>query len=324
MAEERDQSFDEQDWNRPMMGSGARDTVLERRSLVLNNGAVPVMEAGSAIVARGKFFTRGMRGFLETIEIYCADPLAAGGTIEVHISPFPESGTSYTANIVVPAGGAAAWRAATFNLFWNYDSMFIWWSEALAGDVEYAYDLGLPWDAWGGSPTGIIWLTRDMRYWVRVLMAGETPGDVPVSGTVNSIVIPNLTAEMAYTNTVVNAGAEQIVLPRVFTMGKLTCLMMTLRQILGAVPPGNMVIHIETDGVDHTFNIGELREVIVDVVNTVSPISMGLIDAVNNIYQVNFSAEFPFRQTLVVSVENTAGAGNNIRVHTIYQYEIIG
>lgn len=314
---------DHPDWWTGVGGSNAVDSVLERRSLISNNGEDATFEDGSAIVARGKFFTRGMRGFLEDIDIYCNAIALAGGTIEVHISPFPESGTAYQANVVVPAGGVAAWRAANFDLFWNYDSMFIWWFES-AGAVRFAYDEELPWDAYAGSPVGIIYVTVDRRYWVRVLMAGETPGDVPVSGTVNVVEIPNLTAAMAYTNTVVNAGNEEIVLPHVFTMGKLTCLMMTLRQILGAVPPANMLIHIYTDGVDHTFNVAQLREVIVDVVNTVSPISMGLVDAVNNIYQVNFSAEFPFRHDLIVTVENTAGAGNNMRVHTIYEYEIIG
>lgn len=315
---------DHPDWWRPVGGSNAEDSVLERRSLISNNGAVPIMEAGSAIAARGKFFTRGMRGFLEDIDIYCGDPLAAGGTIHVHISPFPESGTAYTVDIVVPAGGAAAWRAATFDLFWNYDSMFVWWYEDVVGNVEFAYDLGLPWDAYGGSPVGIIWITRDMRYWVRVLMAGETPGDVPVSGTLNTVVLPNLMANMDAINVAIDGPGTENITPAVFTMGKLTCLTMTLAQTLGAVPPANMEITIRTDGVDHTLTVEEIIDAVEGVVNTPSPITMGIITPATNIYQVSFNVEFPFRRELEVTVENTAAAGNDMEVDAVYVYEIIG
>ena len=66
-------SFDEQDWNRPMMGSGAQGTVLERRSLISNdNGVVnrvtyPILSSDER--CRGKFFTRGCRGMIEEIQI---------------------------------------------------------------------------------------------------------------------------------------------------------------------------------------------------------------------------------------------------------------
>jgi len=315
---------DHPDWWRPMGGQNSLDSILERRSLISNNGLVPIMEVGQSFVAKGKFFTRGMRGFLETIEIYCEDTVGAGGSIEVHISPFPESGTSYTANIVVPAAGAPAWRAATFNLFWNYDSMFVWWSEALVGDVEYAYDVGLPWDAYTGGPTGIVWLVQDRRYWVRVLMAGETPGDVPVSGTLNVVLLPNLTAAMDHVQVEVDGGDTETILPHIWTMGKLTCLMMKFTQTAGAVPPANLVIIITTDGIAHTFTVAELEAVVDSVINTVSPISMGSITPATNEYQVNFSVEFPFRQELHVEVQNTAAAGNTIDVDAIYVYEIIG
>ncbi len=320
MAESRDHP----DWWRPVGGSNATDSVLERRSLISNNGDVPLWEDGSVIVARGKFFTRGMRGFLETIEIYCQDPLAAGGTIYVHISPFPESGTAYTVNIVVPPGGGPAWRAATFNLFWNYDSMFIWWYSALLGTEQFAYDEELPWDAYFGSPTGIIWITADRRYWVRVLMAGETPGDVPVSGTLNTVVLPNLTANMDATSIAVDGPGEEDIIPDVFTMGKLTCLIMTLAQTLGVVPPANMEIHIHADQTVHTLTVAEIIAAVEGVVNTVGPISMGIITPATNTYQVSFNVEFPFRQRLSVRVENTALAGNNIVVDAMYVYEIIG
>jgi len=315
---------DHPDWWRPVGGSNAVDSVLERRSLISNNGILPIMEDGSVIKGRGKFFTRGMRGFLEDIEIYCADPLAAGGGIRVHIAPFPESGSSHMADIVVPAGGAAEWRAATFDLFWNYDSMFVWWVEAAAGDVEYAYDAGQPWDGYAGLPEGIIWTTQNRRYWTRVLMAGETPGDVPVSGTLNVVLLPNLTATMDAVNHAIPGPGWEDVIPGVYTMGKLTSLSMSIAETLGVVPPANMEINITTDEITHTLTVEEIIDAVEGVINTPSPISMGIITPLTNTYQVNFSVEFPFRRMLRVRVNNTAAVGNNMEVDAVYVYEIIG
>jgi len=327
MAESRDHP----DWWRPVGGSNAVDSVLERRSLIANHGAVALWEVGSLIIARGKFFTRGMRGFLEDIEIYCRDPLAAGGTMTVNICPFPESGTLYTANIVVPAGGGAAWRAAAFDLFWNYDSMFIWWYEQLIGDVEYGYDVEQPWDGYWGGPTGIIWVTRDLRYWVRVLMAGQTPGDVPVSGTLNVVPIPNTVSDMDYVTVAINGPDTGDIIgdpawvptAPILGMGQVTCLMMTLTQIAGVVPAANMEIHVVTDGNDLNFTVAELIAAVSGVINTPTPITMGIITPATNIYQVSFNLKFPFRLSLQVYVENTAAAGNNMMVEAIYSYELL-
>lgn len=321
---------DHPDWWKNVGGSNALASVLERRSVISNNGVVPMWQAGHEEITWGKFFPRGMRGWLEQIEIYSQCPLAPGGTIVVNLSPYPESGILHTANIVVPAGGGIAWRPALFRLFWNYDSMFIWWY-CVQPNVLMAYDLEEPNDAYTGDIDTTAWQPLNQRRWVRVEMTGETPGDVPVSGTLNTVPIPNLVSDMDAATVVINGPDTGDIISSpvwgagfpVLGMGQLTCLMMTLTQTLGAVPPGSMEIHIVTDGVDRMFTVAELVAANGGVVNTVSPISMALITPATNVYQVSFTLKFPFRLSLRVYVENTAAAGNNMTADALYAYELL-
>jgi len=321
---------DHPDWWRPVGGSNAIDAVLERRSLISNNGSTPTWRAGHVVISRGKFFSRGMRGWLESVEMYCQDTAAAGGNIIINIAPYPGAGILHTRTIIVPVGGAPAWRATNFRLFWNYDAMFIWWY-CVTVAVQYAYDVELPWDGWRGRLYVYDWLPDPERPWVRANMAGETPGDVPVSGTLNVVPIPNMVSDMdGVTLTINGPGLDDIIESGVapagnpiLGMGQLTCLMMTLNEILGAVPDTAMEIHIVTDGVDRMYTVAEIRAAISDVVNTPTPISMGIITPATNTYQVSFSLKFPFRTSLRVYVENTALAGNNMTVDAIYAYELL-
>lgn len=321
---------DHPDWWRPVGGSNALASVLARRSVVSNNGNVPTWLGGSGIIAWGKFFPRGMRGWIHEIEMYCWDNAGAGGTIVVNIAPYPGAGILYTGNIVVPAAGVVAWRAALFEVFWNYDSMFIWWY-CVAATVEIAYDRDLPYDGYYGVILPGVFLPWTYRHWVRVILYGETPGDVPVSGTLNVVPIPNTVSAMDAVSLTINGPGIGDIIDnplwpageRILGMGQLTCLIMTLTQILGVVPAANMEIHIVTDAADRMYTVAELVNAVGGVVNTVGPISMGLITVADNVYQVSFTLKFPFRTSLHVYVENTAAAGNNMTVDAVYAYELL-
>ena len=184
---------DHPDWWRPVGGANSQESTLERRSWIWNNGLTPVWTYYTGNNRGGKFFPRGCRGFIHTIEIYCYDFAAAGGTITVYLAPLIGMGYLYTANVVVPPAGAPAWRAATFDIMWNYDSLFIWVVCSNA-QTQYGYDGGLPYDDYLSTDAAITWASGDHRFWFRVVMRGETAGDVPVSGIINNIKIPHSAA----------------------------------------------------------------------------------------------------------------------------------
>ena len=162
---------------------------LERRTLIENNGRVAAWINKAFDNRLGKFFPRGCRGWIDDIEVYCYDTLAAGGTITVYISPFIGCGVVQQATIAVPPGGAAAWRAAAFNTVWNYDALFIY-AVCSTVDLRIGYDLGTPYDSYDSGNQGLNWFHVDRRMWARILMKAETAGDVPVSGTLDVIRLP--------------------------------------------------------------------------------------------------------------------------------------
>lgn len=167
---------------------------LERRSIISNNGTLTSWTYASGTARQGKFFPRGCRGFINTIDVYCKDAGAAGGTITVYISPHPSMGYLYSATVTITASGAAGWRNATFNKMWNYDSIFIWLLSS-TNNMQWAIDTSTPYDAFDSSDSGATWAHTDQRRHIRVKMKGETVGDVPVSGVLNTIQIPAVSDE---------------------------------------------------------------------------------------------------------------------------------
>lgn len=171
-----------------------QDAYTEDRRTLSNNGASPTWQAITGANRRGKFFPRGCRGFMDTVDAYCRDNAAAGGTITVYVAPCPGMGYTYTADVTVAPGGAAAWRSATFRQFWNYDSMFVWFVCSNA-DIQFSYDTGTPYDNYVSADSGANFTTTTSRAWIRVNLSGETVGDLPVSGTVNNVPLPNQSTE---------------------------------------------------------------------------------------------------------------------------------
>lgn len=163
----------------------------ERRSTISNSDTAAGWSAPTGNNRRGKFFPRGCRGFIDTIDVYCKDAGAAGGTISVYITPHPSMGYIATADVTVPAGGGEDWRSANFDRMWNYDSLFIF-AVSSSADIQWAYDATEPYDYYFSSDAGASWVHGNFREFFRVIMKGETVGDVPVSGTINTIEIPSV------------------------------------------------------------------------------------------------------------------------------------
>lgn len=164
---------------------------LERRSTIGNKGPTPSWGSQTGDNRRAKFFPRGCRGFIETIDVYCKDDGEAGGTITVYLSPHPNMGYVASADVTVGAGAGPFFRSATLNRMWNYDSLFIF-VVCSSADIKYGYDIGEPRDSFASSDAGATWTRENARNWFQAVMLAETVGDLPVSGTINTIEIPNV------------------------------------------------------------------------------------------------------------------------------------
>lgn len=207
---------DQPDYSVPALGPISKESRLSWHSQLSNHGAAAVFRKVTGDYREGKFFPRGCRGFISTIDVYSFAGPFNDDTLRVYISPQPGIGPTYTADITVLAATGAAWRSAIFNKMWNYDSLFVW-MVAIDDFCAWAYDDGAPYDfytwmpgcgefvtqatceaagcEWEIDTCHCCWNSGNYRLWIRVNFTGETAGDVPVSGTINTIPIPSRSDE---------------------------------------------------------------------------------------------------------------------------------
>jgi len=187
---------DHPDWWRPVGGSNSQDSTLERRSLIWNDDEnillVDRVRTETTDDWKGKFYTRGCRGKIEQLQIYSEGN--AANTLTLNISPHPCLGPLYTVDIT--PGAVEGWWGANFRQMWNYDSLFIWITDVEAL-VSWWYDAFQPHDGHESANFGVTWAAANNRPFIRVVYSSETPGDVPVSGIVNTIEIPSTATEAA-------------------------------------------------------------------------------------------------------------------------------
>jgi len=169
----------------------------EERRVIANNGPSAVMLAPKISYRRGKYFPRGCRGFIHEIEVYCDNPDAADHNLYIYVSPQPGMAPIISTSLTVPAGSSPAWRSKTVNYYWNYDSLFVWVLGETNDYPRVGYDTGEPYDYFY-STDGETWIPGNYRWWIRLNMAGQTVGDLPVTGTLNTVEVPAVSTERLY------------------------------------------------------------------------------------------------------------------------------
>jgi len=182
---------DAPDWWRPVGGENSQDSTLERRSLIWNDnniedGTIPAHFYDQP-VRRGKFFTRGCRGLIEQLQLYCI----GNGVDEITLRYSPHPGIGPFGEVTIAPAAAWAWQDFDVEEMWNYDSLFIWPYDR-DNAVDWAYDEVQPYDGREANLAHQFWWDLEIRPFIRAVMTGETPGDVPVSGIVNTIEIPSI------------------------------------------------------------------------------------------------------------------------------------
>jgi len=90
---------------------------------------------------------------------------------------------------------------------WNYDSLFIMAVCSIAS-LNMAADSEANPDGFYSIDSGATWVHEDWRYWFRAVMKGETVGDLPVSGTINTVEIPQASTQSVYENVDLPKGTE--------------------------------------------------------------------------------------------------------------------
>lgn len=311
---------DHPDWWKNVGGSNAQDSILERRSLISNDDAVvdrtayPIL--GTDAIYKGKFYTRGCRGMIEELQIWRT--VTAGGTITLRLSPHPCIGPLY--EVVIPIGPAGAWTGVAFEQMWNYDSLFIWVHELEAGE-EWGYDAALPYDGHESTDTGATWADLAIRPFIRAVMTGETPGDVPVSGVVNTIEIPSVALEKETVGFVAvphNVETEVLLVEGAGTMIQAALSMNTSVTPTAGSPPAAVyyAIILQADGLPAYF--GDNRMMTQSEVATAGRCSCGefwqstVAEPVYDRTKMILRVPVKFRRNLSLRLLQTTGVGVNV------------
>jgi len=161
----------------------------EERHVLANNGDTPIMLAPGTSYRRGKYFPRGCRGFIHQIEVYCDNQDSIDRKLYIYVAPQPGMAPIISETLYVPASSSPAWRYTAVNKYWNYDSLFIWVLSETSSDPRVGYDEGAPPDYYD-STDGASWFPASRRLWIRLNMTAQTVGDLPVTGTLNTIEVP--------------------------------------------------------------------------------------------------------------------------------------
>lgn len=194
----------------------------ETRRTISNHGDSASWLSVGTTYYRGKFFPRGCRGLIGYIEVYAYNPDSADHTLTIYLSPNPGMAAIYSKTITVSAGGGPSWFSAYLGKYWNYDSLFIY---VIADHATYPY---IGYDS--GSPPDYVyssdlqeWWYEARRLWIRVQLLEQTVGDLPVTGTINAVQIPNVAARKESGYLGVPAG-EEVTAVSVDGAGEMTCL----------------------------------------------------------------------------------------------------
>jgi len=179
----------------------------ENRRTISNNGAAALTMPPGTTYRRGKYFPRGCRGFIESIEVYCSNQDTSDHILYIYVSPQPGMAPIISTSLTVPADTSADWLSTSINRYWNYDSLFVW----ILGDSDsyprVGYDTGTPYDYYYSSD-GATWTVGNRRWWIRLNMTAQTVGDLPVSGTLNTVEIPSTSSRVEQGITTIPANSE--------------------------------------------------------------------------------------------------------------------
>jgi hypothetical protein len=186
----------------------------------------PYYKTGEAYY--GKFFPRGCRGMIEGDFMYAK----GNGTDTITLAYAPQPGMGPVLTSTFAPGTSWGWCGNALDYFWNYDSCFIY-VLACGSSVSFGYDISEPYDGRGSIDSGQTWMKWDARLWVRLVLTMETVGDLPVSGTVNTIEVPTISSQAEGESITVPVGVETTI---VSVNGAGSCDMIVCEAVATAYP----------------------------------------------------------------------------------------
>jgi len=164
------------------------------------------------------FIPHGARGFLNWIEFYVKSTDGNEASLTFELAIHPGGAPIYGPYTISTTSTTPELARVLIRKWWNYDSLFIRYVSRSGNNIRIFYDTEQPYNCWRDDGTNIY--ARAYRVWVKIGYEGRTVGDVPVSGTVNTINIPNITSRLTSGSIAIPDEGTQTVVT-VKGMGKL-------------------------------------------------------------------------------------------------------
>jgi hypothetical protein len=254
---------------------------------------------------RSKFFPRGCRGWIEQVKIRARNLTGGDLTMDFGIAPYVGCGEVIAFTATIPAGANGTVDIDNnIRRFWNYDSMWIFSRTVANANLGLGYDIGVaPDGCYSADLAG--WIDDASRIYVSAVMKKETAGDLPVSGTVNNIEIPNIATVRQQQSLNVPISSELLDTIQ-YGSGKTLWVMFWTNTVGGLT---SLVPRIYADGilvlpVNVIMSLWYLQYVGLSK----EGIFFGQYDAATPFYCMVVTLRIPFRRSLQVGFYNASGA----------------
>jgi len=176
----------------------------------------PAGQTGDPVLFRdlgrfGIFYRRGCRGHIEEISIYLKNTDTVEHDVDFALKENPDGGIVIDNIRVSQAPGTTGWVIVPVRRYWSYDSLFIYNKDPYSAALQIGY-----WDT--GEEDGFFmydeerWYVDFQRSAYRVRISALSIGDLPISGTVNSILVPSSSLESRSGSVTIPAYSSAILL----------------------------------------------------------------------------------------------------------------
>jgi len=287
--------------------------------------ATPIDYHAGAAVYPGKVFPRGCRGWIDTVWYWIKNANAsADETCTVVLSTRPKGPKIYTQVISIPASNDQ-WRFAAIRQYWQYDSLTVW-IEGLGSNLSVGYDTTDPCDGFYSWDSGTTWTATYRRYFLGLHMYLSSVGDIPISGTITNIQLPNTVGSISHpANNAINGGTTYELLATIYGAGELCGLNVYTQQNSGStVTDAAQIIGIVVDGTTYEIKASDVVSVCRSTTTgSAAPFALHYILAASNIYAWAITQKIPFQTSLRIYARNNAAAGQYMTAEVMFIYSLL-
>jgi len=276
---------------------------------------------------RAKIFARGAIGMIYRLQAWIKNVSGSAQTLTFHLCNQVGGARLYTGSASVPDATDGlidliyAYTTALKSFWWTYDKLIV---EFAANDnLSIAYGVY-------ASDDGFVYYSgawyAEYNPVVRCRVTGQDVGDLPVSGTLNTIAVPNTVGAISHpANNSINGGTTYELLATIYGAGELCGLNVYTQQNAGStVTDAAQIIGIVVDGTTYEIKASDVVSVSrSNVVGSAAPFILTHITAASNIYAWAITQKIPFQRSLRIYARNNAASGQYMTAEVMFIYTLL-